>query len=875
MLVLDDPISKGAWFHCQHCRRSGDLIHLAAQVWNVSEESVIVKLSKLGFPVEDTDDAVQRYLARSNNIKRFQEFWEQARQNLIHGNTTVAGLVHDLKLTCGIAQERWNAGPGQMLGAAHRQQVEHTYHQRAFVGHNKSQRRVFKGSNWEDVMVLPYWQLPGKPAGFLFLGRNGNLEKDCVFRSSLSSLTPCVPRFGQEAGLMLHPQCQMVAAKYNRHVVAIGDPFLAMRMQARNFEASTRPLPLAVYQAQNPNTMHRAQTRYAWRQFIGIKPVIWMPRYDRLAIEQAIVSGARLSMVRPEDDSEEGLWRYITKLSPQDLMQRIIRYSKPWYKALTRVVAEQDSGTIEDLFYHLELDSLQPGRVLNRCDSKIREYFKGLADTKAVRRAMPVSASANVVETDDNCWSMEYPKNASNKREVLISDAVIRINDVIHHKATGHTWYRGEILQDGDSIPFCDSEANIEKNTWTWLKNLLTSEGRGLRGSPRFSKEMLPAARQFHTPNYGYGVDSVGWDARKARMLLPNYYFTSDGEVERYESLLPLPDTPAQNIAEPVPLTPAELDFTLEDPDMAGPLWACFIAAMANILSPIYRQGTCGIGLVGPGAELAGQGIAEALGCSHFKFDSKREEGKARELESRHGWPILVELGGWNCAAAFHAWSNIGGTHRHNAFAPVTWFNSQAKLLFGGWHVVRAPMPISFTSETIAAFNKLTPAYLQDVASRRFKLAHWKSGRNDPWMISVVRDIRQFVEPQLPGWLKTIDPKRWLKYETVKPDAKPLGKMLGYLVSEGKMLTGPAKNGTHPTLRLTKDGMLLTKMDLIRLLNEQKITLLNMGRVTSSLAQSDALVGVTDQGWLIERKWWEKQLAAFTAKEQQRLRIYG
>ena len=133
----------------------------------------------------------------------------------------------------------------------------------------------------------------------------------------------------------------------------------------------------------------------------------------------------------------------------------------------------------------------------------------------------------------------------------------------------------------------------------------------------------------------------MGWDLRKGRFMLPNYYLNSDGDVCPYEAMIPTPDIPGRCLAQPGTMSPAELEITIEDSGMAGPLWACFIAAMANILAPAYKQTTAGIGLVGAGAELAGNGIADAMGCAAFRVTKQMKASSLVAVKVGSGLKVM------------------------------------------------------------------------------------------------------------------------------------------------------------------------------------------------------------------------------------------
>ena len=60
--VYDDRVCGGQWAYCRGCNFSGDLIELAAHVWQIDVPAALAKLEALGlFDVPLTDNEVQSH----------------------------------------------------------------------------------------------------------------------------------------------------------------------------------------------------------------------------------------------------------------------------------------------------------------------------------------------------------------------------------------------------------------------------------------------------------------------------------------------------------------------------------------------------------------------------------------------------------------------------------------------------------------------------------------------------------------------------------------------------------------------------------------------------------------------------------------------
>src|SRR3954447_7107150 len=261
--AYEDAPCGGAWFCCPDCGRCGDLIELAAAVWGMGLPAALAQLARLGapLPAEALDpqrvaDYVRDY---PGYRRRLTALWEGARDWLPRAwSPALARLRLGLGLIDGLGPDRWRQGPGRLLGALPREEVEACFcplstgqggaHPQRYRL-NPSRGRVFRGPGWSDVLVIPYYDLPRRIAALTFIGRDGTAA-DRVFRPqrvlarSGSNQHQSQPPYQVEAGLAGLETLEPALPCWGGVAFAVGDLTLALRLQLGNFVSSTRPLPL-------------------------------------------------------------------------------------------------------------------------------------------------------------------------------------------------------------------------------------------------------------------------------------------------------------------------------------------------------------------------------------------------------------------------------------------------------------------------------------------------------------------------------------------------------------------------------------------------------------------------------------------------------
>lgn len=878
MDVLADHLCGGQWFSCRCCGKFGDMIELASKTWKLSLHSTLVKLVRRGVQVSTNEAEIQNYLGRYVQYRgRVAALWDQAREGLLHRSTTLLRLVHEMGLTCDVSETRRKSGPGQLLGALGHMDIERVFQpkscQRARQpDSNPNSRRVFPGKKWDDVLAFPFFDLPHRPCGYLFVGRTGNREKDFVFkRVPWQSSTSRGVRFGFEAGLYYHPQVFEIARDWDRQVIAMRDVVGAARLQMRYYEGSILPLPIVCWYAETDPRKSRVRTRFGWKLLGNNRPVFWMPKYDRETVEQAIISGGRISTAGPQEEHVT-LRRYARSYSPMNLARAILNQAKPWPEALAEMIGSISDGDVEDLFLRLEIDGIDLDRVLQKCHPNITNRVRPLIAQEPLHGTVMLS-NVTYSECEDG-WYVVARRRVLRSPE-LIMNAKLRIEEEVYYRRLGCTYCKGYVEHEGSKFAFCELETTLKKNTYQWLKDFLRARGHTLVGEPRFSSRLMPVAIQFHQPKTVFGMDLVGWDSERVAMVLPRYRITSGGQVVPQDPDVLPGDVPARTIPIPESLTPDEIETLLGK--KAGLVWACLAAAMANILAPAAGQPTCGVGLHGSGARDVGTAVARALGCQRLPLSGRAQKETIIASEQGHNWPVFVELLPRSPREIVAGWIEAD---EHNCMVKLDWWQAHVKAAFGGWHVIRGDVSPNLGRDFASAVPRFVAAYLKDLCSRRMRIGHWENNgtwcNSVPWCNSVLADLCTFA-----GSLTDMTHVPDVVAGHLIPDSddghvEPFADVLSKMISTGDVgLVRKGFEDDSPSLVQAADGLYVSQLVLEKVLGKHGVRLCNPSRVTNVLAQGDVLIHRDPLGWTIDADWLFSRIRRQNAKSSKLLRVVG
>jgi hypothetical protein len=473
--VYDDETSSGNWFCCADCGAAGDMIELAAAAWSMKPDTALQKLYRFGFPISERaieEESVQSYLSHHLGYReRLKALWHQARDFLTQAPTeTVARLRNLYRLHSEMSLERWRMGPGQLVGAAPTVNIEGTFvpgrlqHGDGPEDWNLVGKRVFQGRGWDDVLMIPFYDLPGRISAFSFVGRQGGAAGDQIFHPLERLQGQSKKRSLLEAGLAWLPElcrrCQ------DRVFLAIDDPWLALRMHIRHFNVSMVPLPLTAWH-DGPTAR---TTRKAWKMLEGRPVVIWSWALDHRAVYQAIQADGLIAVAGPDQVTDASLSQYLRRMSPDDLRRLVLKRARPWREALAEWAEDKRDGAIEDLLLNLENNGVDVEDLCRSCPSLRRGRW--CAPERLPERSVALG-NRRFVERSDGWYHC-----TRDGKFIKILDAILRIERVDPSASEQGCIYHGAIIYQGETIPFAVAVGRRYRLARA-VKDFLLRKGKG------------------------------------------------------------------------------------------------------------------------------------------------------------------------------------------------------------------------------------------------------------------------------------------------------------------------------------------------------------------------------------------------------------
>ncbi|MCA9046210.1 MAG: hypothetical protein KDA69_17915, partial [Planctomycetaceae bacterium] len=272
--AMDDPVLGTEWFVCRDCEFSGDLIELVAEKMGIGvEEAISVLSSQNLFELPPDDEHIAAYITQHVRYRqRINRFWQESRLRPLDKITKPGiDLLRKCSLHANVLRELWTDHGGQLFGVALATEIEELFTPLSYENRLRPNRngrssvrrgggpgkgRLFVGNSWDEVLVIPHYDLPGRIIGFTLVGRDANPEAgDVVYKRANIGRTNQRPK---ESGIAMLPAVQPGLHRLFRNTVFVfTDIMLAMRFHARSFLDSAVPLPVvAVHEKSNLNSLH-------------------------------------------------------------------------------------------------------------------------------------------------------------------------------------------------------------------------------------------------------------------------------------------------------------------------------------------------------------------------------------------------------------------------------------------------------------------------------------------------------------------------------------------------------------------------------------------------------------------------------------------
>ena len=721
--VYRDTILNSEWYHCRDCNWAGNSIHLLSKYHNLSINTILLKYGA----IKSTSDArLDTYLLTIEKRDDLIQLWHDSQNSPLFDNSKVIkNLQHEFGLTCGLDQEKWASRLGKFLGASNRVIIDSVCRpcsDKALPGRkvaNTGRGRYFVGLNWTDVLMIPFYDMPGRINGFYFIGRDGG-PKDHFYR---------------KVGFKLQDgRCEtgvgMLSVLWSKNVASLGsnlfvfeDPIAAIKLHANHFKDNSRTLPLICVHATEV-----AEAIHLWKYINTGKSIFCGPE-DRVIpiVRQAFSANGNIARMYDRKDFCTNMYRK----SPTDWLFDFERKSKHWREFLEEYIETSSKVEIEEVMYGLELST---DRINNLVDS-----FGSDAATK-LKDIMLKSCEGRTIRIGDRYIAESNSKLVFTTNEEVFFDALLRVDKIVSRPSLNAVFYKGRIIFEHKEYPFFEQDINIRTSTGEWMRNFMLKQGKWLIGRNKNAiYSILDIATCFHRPEMDVDTGVYGWDTKSNSFDFPSFNLSISGDIKVKENSFPVVNfSPMANVTME-DITQEELDQLFEDTTANKLTWAIASVIVANTVAPVILQPTMGVSLTGYSASNLGPAIAKELGCNTVSFiDKDWKLASFLEQIDKHKFPTVVEfeLPNINKRKAIQHW--IGDSDERNCFLATDVMSAKANLINGNWcHIHSNSGSNDVKNKRI--LRKLIPHLLKEVCSNRFDLKFVLN--KDNTTLSVIIDI--------------------------------------------------------------------------------------------------------------------------------------
>ena len=842
------------------------MLQLAAATWKISWQAALAKLRSQGIELLPTAESFEAWEQNLEKMSRFDRFVAEAQQQTQHSTQTLK-LIQELGWQCRSLLSENHDEAIKMFGASTAKEVQTLFRpnskHRSLLGFGS---RLFVGAKWDDVLIVPYYDLPGRVAALLVIGRNADPKQDYVFQRVVYKTIVGEQQSKRggycEAGLASHPGVVDAFHEWGRQVLAVRDPVEAIAWQCKHLERSPRPLPLVSWQSRLEPRLSQLihETRYAWTCFGKGRVVFWMPKVSTTTLAQAIRAGGKIAVGTAVREFE----------APGDRCHRALKHAKYWWEYLEHACREWKDHKLENLFLELEHHGVTRDEALEKCSLEARERIAGLM--KDVRFSPVAQWGTHIIFEEDDCWYRDHWQRK--EKPELAVDAVVKIATIIHKPTTGEIFYRGEVRYKGESFSFCEPKEVLEKEGFEWLQIFLLLKQRGLlRYKKHMKLDLATIAIEMYKPRFVSGLDQIGWSASQGRFLFPQFAIAADGEVTPQEPALFVGEMPARHLEPPAGFGRDEL-AALFTPESAA-LWGVVIAFLENVTAGLFHRSAPSIGLHRSGAVECGREFAAALGCLQRKLSSVDDFEEIKTLMKRYAWPVWVTLasrGRRRREVLAQSWLREESDVQYNCLVELDQWRAWTQRISGGWRVITAERSPRFTPAVKQTLQAIVTGYLTQLTRRGSNLP------DAPTQIeAIAEDLIAFLNIEsgeralVNAGLKSIGGC------SPEDGAAAFSDLLSEIIWSGEVeyVQSAHADYTRAAIIETSEGVYLSRLVLERMLTAQFAATPTHGRITTILADTGVLVRATDEGWLFATDWWRENFRAYSAQRSGLLRVSG
>ncbi|NQV22853.1 MAG: hypothetical protein HQ518_00675, partial [Rhodopirellula sp.] len=405
--VYRDFLLNSEWLYCHSCRFAGDTIEFAAAVWNVEVVEAVARLRhEEVLPHDTSEESIDLYLDQIIGLRvRLREFEKNSIERMARDKTGgLYSLLRKFSIERFVGTPRWQEQGAKLVWGASCREVEDLFYPGSYEVRDRSnrngksserrgsgpgERRLFKGEGWNDVLVVPYYDLPGRVCSLLIIGREAKPENDDVLfkplniggnrrdirESGVSSLLNLVGKPHKDFGDTLF---------------VIADPFLALWLQLRHLRDHSAPLPIV-----GSVLDERFSPEHVFDQLPARRIIFWGPKRDHRLFRQAVAAGGDVS---PLSITTRQLLRQTGGMPSKIWLHELAKNAVPWPDALADELTSLDDLDVQNLLSGLKLTPAELERIPWHDDFDVGSRIERL-NLHAVRRRRAFVKNCAIVET--------------------------------------------------------------------------------------------------------------------------------------------------------------------------------------------------------------------------------------------------------------------------------------------------------------------------------------------------------------------------------------------------------------------------------------------------------------------------------------------
>lgn len=603
LYIFADFELNSFWMACEACKNHGDALTFAANLWNLSLPDTAEKFIDLGL-ITSTDAARQLPEYIRNHVRRqaAETFWYAVKQQLWnHEDDIMACRIREL----GLRVE--NDGCYGLVGIAHHDQASDIC---AALGKTTPN----KGRRSGTLMVCPFYELPEKLTGFLFVQYNKKFEMRLHYLP-LNAIKFKKP----EAGYFLFQGVKVGADPVFKNTLIVTDNlFWALKAQARHAETAAKFLPLAVsYSGRDAESYGTS-----WRHYPGKVKIFHSAAATPQTISRACNASGYISSAAVDKlDGEKGL-------------VAVRKNAVTWSQALKTTLSALPETNAVTFINQLTVPKDKTFEFVSKFDHAFSENFTAKILANAATKQCILSTRKQIIEKTDGWWSTTGQK---------IINVRPRITTIVYDEY-GEKMYCGRVESaSGNEYSFQANGNLVERvGLFAYVASILGQHGETVVYERPWNHRGLHFALTLYPPQIVTVRTRHGWDENSRVFRFADYEITDRGEIQKTVHWLQKDNVAAFD--EPKPARLLLLNNLPTPAHENSCVWLVVASLLENLLAPAFGQQPTGTALTEKNFELTEQ-ILQLCTCKTLLATSatrKAATGFMRQFKKEMPWPVTV-----------------------------------------------------------------------------------------------------------------------------------------------------------------------------------------------------------------------------------------